>query len=79
MDSKNRYEKEIGRHNRAVEELARAKEKWYENEVKKKDDIMALKQKLLDANNIASTNAALDQLKMVTTIVYQGQSLAESH
>lgn len=27
---KNGYEKEIGRHNRAVEELARAKEKWYD-------------------------------------------------
>lgn len=38
---KNGYEKEIKRHNLAVEELARAKEKWYENKVKRNDDIQA--------------------------------------
>ena len=30
------YEAEIKRHNRALEDLARAKKAWYENEVAKK-------------------------------------------
>jgi hypothetical protein len=32
--NKKDYEKEIRRHNLALESLARAKEKWYENEIK---------------------------------------------
>ena len=33
------YEAKITRHNEALEDLAKAKEAWYENEVAKKDKI----------------------------------------
>ena len=51
------YEKEIKRHNEALEKLARDKEKWYENQVKRKEEIEKLRQQLSDANaDINKTN-----------------------
>ena len=62
---KNGYEAEI-RHNKALEELAKAKEAFYQNEVKECDSIMQLRQQLADANkDFGETNRALEQLRQV--------------
>ena len=57
------YEKETKRHNLALEQLSRAKEKWYEKEVSRKNRIEEKRQQLADAN--ADTNKALSNLKSV--------------
>ena len=57
------YEKEIKRHNEAMEKLARDKEKWYEEQVKRKQEIEKLRQQLSDANaDINKTNMSLKNL-----------------
>ena len=57
------YEKEIKRHNEAMEKLSEAKEKWYEEQVKRKEEIERLRQQLSDANaDINRTNTALKTL-----------------
>ena len=62
------YELEIKRHTLALEKLQSAREKFYENELEKKDEIMKLRQQLEEANNdINLTNKALDELKRVRT------------
>ena len=72
---KNGYEAEIKRHNKALEDLAKAKEKFYENEVRQHDRIQQLRQQLADANNdIEGTNKALDTLRKVRSIQYEGQT-----
>ena len=54
------YEKEIKRHNKAMEKLDKDKEKWYEEEVKRKEQIEKLRQQLSDANvDINQTNMSL--------------------
>ena len=64
---KNGYEDEMKRHNLAMEKLTAAKEKWYENEVAKKNEMQLLRQQLSDANaDINKTNKALDNLKKIT-------------
>lgn len=64
---KNGYEEEMKRHNLATEKLAAAKEKWYENQVEKKNKMELLRQQLSDANaDINKTNNALDNLKKIT-------------
>ena len=69
---KNGYEKEIKRHNLAIEELAKAKEKWYENQVEKKNKIQEMRQQLSDANaDINATNKALSALQKIT---YKGKT-----
>ena len=63
---KNGYEKEMKRHNEAMEKLSREKEKWYEKTVEKKNKIALLRQKLLDADkDLDRGNEALHQLRMV--------------
>ncbi len=58
------YEKEIKRHNLAIEALVKAKEKLYEEEVKRRDKLQELKQEIADANqDIEQTNKALDRLQ----------------
>ena len=47
---KNGYEKEMKRHNEAMEKLSEEKEKWYEKTVEKKNKIALLRQELLDAD-----------------------------
>ena len=47
---KNGYEKEMKRHDEAMEKLNAEKEKWYERTVEKKNKIALLRQRLLDAN-----------------------------
>ena len=58
------YEKEIKRHNEAMEKLSEAKEKWYEKQVEKKEEIEKLRQQLSDANaDINRTNMSLKTLE----------------
>ena len=72
---KNGYEAEIKRHNKALEDLAKAKETFYQNEVKQRDKIMQLRQQLADANNdIGETNRAFAQLRLIQSIQYNGKT-----
>lgn len=76
---KNGYEAELKRHNSALENLASAKEKFYENEVRQHDRIQELRQQLADANHdLEDTNKALDLLRKVQSIQYKGIDLIES-
>ena len=62
---KNGYEKEMRRHNEAMELLAKEKEKWYEKTVEKKNKIAFLRQEIQDANkDFRDTNEALRKLKL---------------
>ena len=72
---KNGYETEIKRHIKALEELAKAKEAFYQNEVKEHGRIQKLRQQLADGNiDIEDTNRALAQLRQVQSIKYNGQT-----
>ena len=54
------YKKEIKRHNEAMEKLAREKEKWYQNQVERKNKMDRLQEELSDANaDINATNKYL--------------------
>ncbi|CAB3982834.1 Hypothetical predicted protein [Paramuricea clavata] len=58
------YKDEMKRHNKALEKLAKAKEKWYESQVEKKNRIAILRQELADAkSDMEVTNRALDSLR----------------
>ncbi|CAB4036148.1 Hypothetical predicted protein [Paramuricea clavata] len=62
--NQNGYKEEVKRHNRALEELATAKEKFYESEVKRRNEELRRRQEILDANHdIEETNKALDELR----------------
>ena len=57
------YEKEIKRHNEAME-------KWYEEQVKRKEEIERLRQQLSDANaDINRTNMSLKTLAEINNLV----------
>ena len=72
MIDKNGYEKEMKRHNLTMEELSKAKERWYENQVEKKNKIQEMRQELSDANaDINATNKALENLQKIT---YKGKT-----
>ena len=63
----NGYEKEIKRHIEAMEKLSKAKEKWYEEQVKKKDKIEMLRKQASDVNaDINDTNYAVEELRKIT-------------
>ena len=75
MLDKNGYNEEIARHNKANEELSRAKEAFYENETREKDRIQRLREELRDANDdIERTNKALDSLRKVQSVTYGGRT-----
>ncbi len=64
MFDKNGYEKEIKRHKLATEALVQAKEKFCEEEVRRKDKLQELGQEITDANqDIEQTNKVLGQLR----------------
>ena len=63
---KNGYEKEMERHDRAVEKLGSTTEKFNELEVRKHDRVQELRQKLYDANaDLNATDKALDELRKI--------------
>ena len=54
------YKEETKRHNLAMEQLSAAKQKWYEKEVARKNDIELKRHQLIEANaDIKTTNKAL--------------------
>ena len=54
------YEKEIKRHNLAIEKLTRDKENWFEKQMERKEYLEKLRQQLSDANaDINETNKSL--------------------
>ena len=54
------YQDEIKRHNLAMEQLSAAKQKWYEKEVARKNDIELKRHQLIEANkDLETTNKAL--------------------
>ena len=63
------YSSEMKRHNLAVENLTKAREAWYEEEVRKKDEIARKRQELLSANaDLSTVDKALDALRKITVI-----------
>ena len=78
MFDKNGYEKEMKHHNRALEDLAKAKEEFYEKEVKRHNRIQELRQQLSDAyKDINTTNNALDELRQIQSIQYKEPQLSD--
>ena len=62
---KNGYEKEMRRHDKAIERFEREKEKWYEKTIEKKNKIALLRQEVQDANkDFRDTNEALRKLRL---------------
>ena len=60
------YEKEIKRHNEAMEKLSRDKEKWMEKQMERKTKLEELRQELSDANvDINRTNKSLENLAAI--------------
>ena len=58
------YEKEIQRHNLAMEKLTKDKEIWYQNQIERKQKMEQLRQQLSDANaDINTTNKSFSMLK----------------
>ena len=63
------YKDEIKRHNLALEQLSVVKQKWYEEEVARKNDIEAKRHQLAEANkDIKFTNQTLLELSRYETI-----------
>ena len=64
---RNGYEKEMKRHDEAMEIFAKEKEEWYEKTVEKKNRVALLRQEVEDANkDFRDTNEALRKLKLAT-------------
>ncbi|CAB3988013.1 Hypothetical predicted protein [Paramuricea clavata] len=64
------YKEEVKRHNQALEKLAKAKEKFYEFEVKRRNDEARRRAEILDANkDIEETNRALEDLRNFTRLM----------
>ena len=68
------YQDEIKRHNLAMEQLSAAKQKWYEKEVARKNDIELKRHQLIEANkDLETTNKALVEYNKAVAIAKQEQ------
>ena len=64
---KNGYSEEIKRHNKAMEDLTLAREKWYEAEVRRKDEVNRKRQELLLTHqDMKGVNEALSALRNIS-------------
>ena len=64
------YKDEIKRHNLALEHLSEAKQKWYEEEVSRKNKIEEKRHQLVEANkDINITNASLSALDHLNRVM----------
>ena len=64
------YKDEIKRHNLALEHLSEAKQKWYEEEVSRKNKIEEKRHQLVEANkDINITNASLNALDHLNRVM----------
>ena len=72
------YEAEIKRHNRALENLSKARELWYQQEVEKKDRMAQKRAELQTAKaDLSTVNHALDLLKNMDVVYHNEESLKE--
>ena len=64
---KNGYAEEIKRHNKAMENLTRAREQWYKEETRRKDEIDRKRQELIEAHqDMNVVNKALSGLEIIS-------------
>ena len=76
---KSGYEAEMERHDKAMEEFSKEKEKWYEKTVEKKNKTALLRQRLSDANkDLDEVNDALHNLRMVEEDLQETQETKPS-
>ena len=69
------YEQEIRRHNRALENLSKAREQWYEQKVKKKDRMAQKRAELQQSKaDLATVNRALDLLKNMDVVYHDTEN-----
>ena len=72
---KSGYEDEIKRHNRALENLSKAREQFYEEEVKKKDRMAQKRAELQTAKaDLSTINHALDLLKNMDVVYHDEET-----
>ena len=72
---KSGYNTEIKRHNLAMEHLSQAREKWYEEEVEKKDAIARKRAELQQSKaDLSAVNKALDLLRNMNVVYNDGQT-----
>ena len=75
---KNGYSKEIKRHDKAMEDLTRACEQWYEEETRRKDEIAQKRQELIQTHqDMNIVNKALAGLENIS-ISFKNKKLKES-
>ena len=73
------YESEVKRHDRALENLSKAREAWYEQEVEKKDRMAQKRAELQTAKaDLSTINHALDLLKNMD-VVYQDEKTNQKY
>ena len=78
MFDKNGYADEIKRHNLGLEELAKPRELFYENEVRQRDKIQELRRRVDEADeDMVATNKALDTLRKIRSVNYEGRTFAK--
>ena len=71
---KSGYDAEMKRHNLAMEHLSKAREKWYEEEVAKKDELARKRAELLQSKaDLSTVNRALDALRKMDVVYHDGQ------
>ena len=71
------YEKEIIRHNEAMEKLTRDKEIWMEKQMERKTKLEELRQQLSDVN--ADINRTNKSFKNLATINYRVKNLQNEY
>ena len=72
---KSGYDKEMHRHNLAMEHLSQAREKWYEEEVAKKDEIARKRAELQQSKaDLSEVNKALDLLKNMNVVYHDSEN-----
>ena len=70
------YQNEIKRHNLALEKLSAAKQKWYEKETARKNNIELKRHQLIEANaDIKTTNKALAALSAALATAEAGSGI----
>ena len=70
---KSGYDTEMKRHNLAMENLSKAREQWYEEEVRKEDEMARKRQELLASRaDLSTVNRALDALKKLNVLYDDG-------
>ena len=72
---KSGYDTKMKRHNLAMEHLSKAREQWYEEEVRKKDEMARKRQELLASRaDLSTVNKALDALRKMNVVYNDGQT-----